>query len=709
MSASFFSFFDAQPEVGRFFGPAEDTPPLGAMVAVVSHSYWSNVLGGRDPVGLSLQIGSLKYTVIGVAPKGFVGTVQGSPPDFFIPITTVAANLDRSNADTYFTRYQWDWVEILVRRRPGVSVAEASADLTRGWTRSRQLQRAINPVLLPDSVAHPNAIAGAVRSAAGPDAGLESRVLLWVTGVAGIVLLIACANVANLMVARSLRRRREIAVRLALGVSRLRLAGQFLTEGLLLAGLGMVAGLLMAQWAGVAIRGLLLPEGSPFNLNRDWRTIGVAAGCGLLAAVVTSIGPAVLAIRSDVGGSLKAGAREGTHRRSRLRAALLVTQGALSVALLVGAGLFVRSLRNVLAIPLGYDASTVIEIIPDFRGQTMDSSQQVAVRRRLLEEAERIPGVEAAARVNSRLFGTNTTTLKVPGIDSVARLGRFNVQLSTPGYFSVMGTRIIRGRGFNASDGEGSPPVTVVSAAMGRALWPGEDPLGKCMQISWRPETRIAEQPCTTVVGIAEDAAQQGLLDAERFMYYLSVDQVAPGWVSTILVRMADGEIDRDLERVRRAMQAAMPGDGFVVVRPLQEVVDDQRRSWILGATLFSAFGGLALLVAAVGLYGVIAYTVARRMHELGVRIALGARGGHIVRMIVLQGVSYAAAGAGVGLLLAAITSHWLEPLLYKESPRDPVTYAVVGGIMVAVGLVAGAVPSLRAVRADPNQALRVE
>jgi putative ABC transport system permease protein len=708
VSASFFGFFDAPPAQGRYFGPAEDETPSGALVAVLSHEYWTGALGGEAVLGRELQIGSLRYRVIGVAPKGFVGVVQGRAPELFVPVTTLPANLDPSSRSTYYTDYRWDWVEMIARRKPGVSEAEAAADLTGAWIRSRQAQRVIAPQLLPDSVSRPRVVAGPVKDAAGPDPGLESRVLLWVTGVAAVVLLIACANVANLMLTRALRRRREIAIRLALGVSRLRLAGQFLIEGLLLATLGAAAGMVAAQWAGTVIRSLLLPEGSSFDLSTDWRTIAVAGVCALLATVVTAIGPAFVALHSSVGPTLKAGAREGTWRRSRLRSALLVTQGALSVVLLVGSGLFVRSLSNVLAIPLGYDATRVLEVYPDFRTLELDSAGLVNVRRRLLAEAERIPGVVAAARVNGRLFGTNTTRLRVAGIDSVERLGRFNMQLTTPRYFEVMQTRILRGRGFTPQDGEGAPPVTVVSAAMARVLWPGEDPLGRCIEVGWGADG-IATSPCTLVVGVAEDAAHQGLLDEERFMYYLNVDQVLPGSIARMFLRMANGDMEVQAERVRRALQAVMPGDGFVVVRPLQDAVDDQRRSWRLGATLFTVFGSLAAVVAAVGLYGVMAYGVAQRMHELGVRIALGARSGHIVRMVMLRGVAYAAASVGIGLLLAAFASRWVEPLLYRASPRDPLTYGAVGGLMLVVGVVAGLGPSMRAVRADPNWALRVE
>jgi predicted permease len=534
-------------------------------------------------------------------------------------------------------------------------------------------------------------------------------VLVWATGVAAIVLIIACANVANLMLARVLRRRREIAVRLALGVSRARLMGQFVLEALLLATLGIVAGLIAAQWGGSGIRQLLLPEGSTFNLSSDWRTIGVAAICALAAALLTTVGPAIMASRSDVTSSLKAGMRAGTWQRSRLRSTLLVMQGALSVVLLIGAGLFIRSLNNVLNIPLGYDASRVVEIYPDFRGLELDGASRAAELSRLLTAAQSIPATQAAARVDGGVFSDNTTTLRVAGIDSVEQLGRFNVQVVSTGYFDVMLTRIIAGRAFDERDGAGSQPVSVVSSSMARELWPGRDPIGQCMEVAWSAAANIPVAPCTMVIGVAEDVAFRSRPDQQRFRYYLNFEQVSPTWASRMIVRLSGRATARELERVRGAMQAAMPGDGFVVVRPLQEIVDDHSRSWRLGATLFIAFGGLALAVAAVGLYGVIGYTVAQRMQELAMRVALGARSGHIARLVLKQGVGFALAGVAVGLTIAAVTAPRMESLLYKLSPRDPVVFVTVCVTMIVVGVVASAVPALRAMRADPNRALRSE
>jgi putative ABC transport system permease protein len=709
VSGSFFEFFDAHPVRGRFFTTAEDSVPQGAMVAVISHALWRTEFASGEVTGRTLKVGMLDYTIIGVAPPGFVGTAAGGAPDVFVPITTVPANLGPWSLRGYYTEYRWDWTQVLVRRRPGVTVEAAGESLTSAYIRSRAAARIVNPRMLPDSVVRPRAIAGAVKTAAGPGAGPESRVLLWVSGVAGIVLLIGCASVANLMLARVIRRRREITVRLALGVSHGRLAAQLLTESLVLALLGCGAGLLAAQWGGVAIRRMLLPEGSSFMLAGDWRTLGVALACAVITALLTVIGPAVVATRTDIAGMLKAGVREGTHQRSRAQTGLLLVQVALSVVLLVGAGVFVGSLRNARAVPLGYDARPVIEVIPDLRGHQVDNDAFPALRGRLLDAAQAIPGVEYASYANSRPFFTNTALLRVPGIDSVANLGRFNLQIASPDFFNVMQTRLLRGRGLAEADHAGSAPVAVVSEAMAAALWPGDEPLGRCIHVSLGDQPPAVAPPCISVVGIAENTAQQSLVDDERLMYYLPVEQVPMNHIYAMLLRMSGPRPLAQLERVRRELSRAMPGDGYVTVRALQEVVDDQSRSWRLGATLFVAFGGLALVVAVVGVYGVISYGVAGRAHELGVRVALGARPGDLVRLVVAQGVRLALAGTAIGLSLALLAARWVQPLLFQQSATDPAIYAAIGGALIGVAAVASLLPALRAARTDPNTALRAD
>jgi hypothetical protein len=341
----------------------------------------------------------------------------------------------------------------------------------------------------------------------------------------------------------------------------------------------------------------------------------------------------------------------------------------------------------------------------------MDTLERVAFRNRLLAAAQSIPGVEYAARVNGLPFGTSTVDLFVPGMDSVQRFGRFNYQTSSPDLFKVLGTRIIRGRPLNQWDREDSPPVTVVSESMSRVLWPGLDPIGQCLQVG--DETA----PCTTVVGVAEDAVQSSITDSERFLYYLSdaqplwdpvtrrVSGLRPG--NRILLRMSGSNPTAYAERVRLALQRMMPGQAYVTVSPLEDLVNTQRRSWQLGATMFVAFGVLALLVAAVGLYGVIGYNVAQRMHELGVRIALGAQSRDIAKLVVGQGIYFAAAGVVVGLGVAFVAARWIQPLLFHESATDPFIYTGVGAMIVVVALIASAIPAMRATRADPNTALR--
>ena len=704
VNATFFRFFDAPPALGRYFVAAEDTTPRGADVAVLGYGFWKSELGGRNVLGEVLQVGNIPATIVGVAPEGFAGVDDANPPAVYIPITTYAGSqpTERTNPK-YYTRYNWGWMEMMVRRKPGVTVEQASRDLSQAYARSWNAEREIEPTLTPAEIAKPNAIAGAMKLGAGPDPSLEARTALWVTGVAAIVLLIACANVANLFLARALRRQREIAVRLALGVSRRRLMMQTLTESLVLSLIGSAAGLLVAQWGGLAIRRLLIAsEGASVDVMTDWRTLGVAVGAAMVAGLLTGLAPALLSGRGDPARSLKAGPREGTYHRSRTRATLLVLQGALSVVLLVGAGLFVRSLGNVKAMRMGYDAEPLLLVTRNMRGMDMSDSARAQLGRTLLAAAQEIPGVESAVWMSSVPFwSTSSTNLYVPGIDSVRKLGRFTYQTATTDYFSTMGTRILRGRGFTEADRANAPMISVVSDGMAKVLWPGKDALGQCMRV------RADTMPCTTVVGIAEDMVQGDLTSDKKYQYYLPLEQASPGG-GFVMVRMR-GNPAAQQEAVRKAMQRVMPGQSYVTTKPFIEIVDQQRRSWQLGATMFVAFGVLALVVAAVGLYGVIGYNVTQRMHELGVRVALGAQARDILRLVVGQGVRFGLAGVALGTLLAYAASRWLEPLLFQQSPRDPVVYTAVGAVLVLVALAASGAPAVRASRADPNTALRSE
>jgi hypothetical protein len=297
---------------------------------------------------------------------------------------------------------------------------------------------------------------------------------------------------------------------------------------------------------------------------------------------------------------------------------------------------------------------------------------------------------------------TSNTTLFVPGIDSVARLGVFTYQATTPDYFRTMGTRILRGRGFTAEDRLGAPHVAVVSESMASVLWPQRDALGQCFRL------RSDTTPCLTVIGVAEDMVQRNITATQRYHYYMPIEQFTRTFGNGMVLRLR-GDPVIEAETIRASLQRVMSGGSYLTVQPLREIVENEQRSWRMGATMFVAFGVLALIVAAVGLYGVIGYNVTQRMHELGVRVALGAQRGDILRLVIGQTSRIAFVGIVVGIVGAVLASRWIQPLLFRQSATDPRVYAAVGATMLLVALVAGAMPAFRAARADPNMALRAE
>ncbi len=704
VSASLFELFDAPPALGRYFGPAEDSVPEGSPVVVLSHALWQTRYGGRpDVLGTGLQIGPVVYTVVGVAPAGFVGVQEGPPPAAFIPITTYGAHVEWTpDRAAYYTKYDWGWMELLVRRKAGVSEAAAAADLSQAYQRSYAVERTGDAELPPATIAHPRAIVSPIQTERGPNQTTVGKVAQWVGGVALIVLLIACANVANLLLARALRRRREIGLRLALGVSRTRLFAQLLTESVLLATLGGAAGLLVAHWGGSLLRSLFLPDAGGTRALIDWRTVAFAGLATLAVGVLTGLAPILQARRTDVGGALRIGAREGTYQRSRTRTALLLVQGALSVLLLVGAGLFVRSLHQVRNIRLGYDVDPILYVDLNLRGLALSPDRRAQLARRLLAEAQTYPEVEhASLAVTLPFWLSRSTDLFVPGIDSVGRLGHFGLQAGSPDYFATMGTRILRGRGITAADGKNAPGVLVVNEAMADVLWPGQDPLGRCVKIE------ADTVPCSTVVGVAENIRNRNITAGGEYFYYLSAEQFRPQF-DDLVIRVRGRAADQ-AETIRKRLQTLMPGTSYVTATPFRDMVDPNLRSWELGATMFLAFGLLALVLAGVGLYSVIAYNVAQRTQELGLRIALGASLADLLRLVLGEGIRFALLGLGIGGLLALWGSRWLGPLLYAESPRDPLVFGVVAAVLLMVAAVASAVPAWRAATVDPNVALRTD
>ena len=698
-SADYFELFDARPVLGRFFTADEDSVPVGKPVAVLGYTFWQTEFGGRsDVLGKTIRVDRGLCTIIGVAPDGFTGMTDQGVPALYMPITAFAWGM---RGRDYSKNYNWGWLELVVRRKPGISLADANADLNSAYRQSVIAEWDQSRKKVDLGATRPSAFLAPVQLGRGPEAGQDAKVVVWVGGVALIVLLVACANVANLLLSRAVKRRREIALRLALGVSRGRLIRQLLTESLVLATFGGLVGLVAAQWGGAALRVLFLSD-QPAGVITDTRTLGVALVATLGAAVLTGIVPALIGSRSDLARSLTGAARDSGAARARARTALLVFQAALSVVLLVGAGLFVRSLQNVRAMRLGYDVGPVAIVSMNLRGTKLSPDETNLLGNRLVDAARAVPGVAVVSPVVSVPFWSNEgRSLYVQGVDSVQKLGRFILQAGTPEYFRAAGTRMLRGRGFDAADGQNAPRVMVIGDGMAKLLWPGQDPIGKCVRIN------ADTAPCTTVVGVAEEMRMRTLADVREHTYYLPIAQYndVP---NALLVRVAGDAADYSAP-IRRALQPLMPGAAYVNVQPLRELVDPRMRGWQFGATMFLAFGGLALALAAVGLYSVMAYGVAQRQKELGVRLALGASRASVVRLVVRGGVRMVVVGIGVGALVALAASHWVGALLFEESPKDPLVYAAVSGVLVIVAIVATALPAFGASRVDPNTALRAE
>jgi predicted permease len=398
--------------------------------------------------------------------------------------------------------------------------------------------------------------------------------------------------------------------------------------------------------------------------------------------------------------------REGMYRHARLRTTLLVFQTMLSVVLLIGAGLFTRSLSAVRALRLGYDVDPLVVARYAPRGVKLSPVEVSALGDRLVAEARTIPGVvNASLNISIPFNSSEGRSIYVAGIDSIRKLGRFQLQAGSPEFFSTTGTRVLRGRAFTADDRGDAPRVVVVSEAMGKVLWKGDDPIGKCIRIG------RDTMPCTTVIGIAENTRSRGLTDDNELTYYMPMAQyrvVFGPTTPTLYVRVRN-RADDYAETIRARLQRVVPGPGYVMTTPFHTLVDPTRQSWESGATMFMAFGGLALALAAIGLYAVIAFSVSQRTQELGVRIALGALPRDVLRLVVAEGARVTVVGVAIGVGIALMASRGIAPLLFGVSARDPLVYATVGLVLIGVGVAASLIPASRAARVDPNTALRVE
>ncbi len=686
VSASFFPLLGVRPALGRFFTADEDRPG-GPAIVVLSFGLWRSAFGGDSAViGRQLQMGRGSYTVIGVAPDRFTG-VELQNVDAWVPI---AAATPEFMGPSYMNRGSY-YLQIIGRLGSGGAATAA---------------RQATLVLRADDVysgRDSNAVVllGPVQHARGPEMSKDAKVSIWLAAVAIIVLLVACANVANLLLARSLQRQRDVAIRVALGAGRWRLTRQVLIESLVLAIAGGIAALFVTLWAGPLIRAFLLPNTPALTEPLDARVIAFTAVVALLTGIVTGVVPAWQLARRDLTPALKAGAGEGRYQRSRLRSALLVAQVALTVVLIIGAGLFTRSLRNVEGQNFGFDPVHTLLVTIDLRAAGYTPAQINAVHLQILARLEALPGIEAAAATLAHPLGYATGCwVSVPGQDSIPQLstGGPYCQQVTPGYFAATGTPV-RGRAFTSADRGGA--VAIVNETMARLLWPRENAIGKCF-VPGDAKT------CAEVIGVVPDARRFQAVEDASMTFYVPFSGDSNRNITALVVRVR-GRPEDWITTVRSAIQETAPNLPFASVTPLADLLAPSIRPWRLGTAMFGGFALLALVLSAVGLYGVLAYIVTQRTHEMGVRVAMGAQRWDVQRLMVSQGVRVAAIGAALGALVGIVAGRVLSSLLYGVSPRDPLVLFAAVVVPIVVAAVASYLPARRASRVDPVVALRYE
>jgi predicted permease len=684
-SASYFPLLGVRPALGRFYGEDEDRLG-GPSVAVLSHEFWRSAFGGDSGVvGRALPLGRGSYTIVGVAPRGFTG-VNLQSVDVWAPLTTSTAEL----LGPYYLNAGSHFLQVIGRLGP-----VARADAERRATAAFRAQPHYGE---DDSTAV--ALLGPIQQARGPERSDNAKISLWLTAVSLIVLLVACANVANLLLAHALTRQREIAVRLALGSGWWRLTRQVIVESIVLALFGGIAALLVTLWGGPLIRTYLLQDTAVASAPLDGRVVLFTGLIAILTGLLAGAIPAWELRRGDITPALKAGAGEGRYQRSRLRAGLLVGQIALTVVLVVGAGLFVRSLRNVEGQDFGIDLNHTLLVTTDLRAAGYSSAEINRAYSRMLESVQAFPGVEAAAATVGHPFGSHIAcSASVPSRDSMPQLptGGPYCQQVTPAYFAALGTPV-RGRAFTAADR--GAPVAVVNQTMARLLWPGEDAVGKCFVRS--------DKRCYEVVGVVPNPRRFSAVEDVSMIFYEPFAGDSSEFITALVLR-AKGRPDDLIAPVRNVVQATVANLPYVNITPISNLVAPSIRPWQLGSTMFGAFALLALVLSAVGLYGVLAYTVAQRTHEMGVRVAMGAQRWDVLRLMILHGVGITALGAGLGALVALAAGQVLSSLMYGVSPRDPLVLFAAALLPIVVSGVASYVPAVRASRVDPVVALRYE
>ncbi len=695
VTADFFPLMGVRPALGRTILPEEDKPGANNVV-MLSHSLWQKRYGGEaNIVGRQLLLSGEKYTVVGVMPAGF--QFLDSKVGLFVPIAFTAEELASRGRH---------YLEVVARLKPGVTVAQADAEV-----------KTIHQRIARDFPEQAGRISGFVLPLREQLAGDMRRPLLVLLVAVGFVLLIACGNIANLLLSRAASRRREMAVRAALGASRLRIVRQLLIEGLLLSAVGAVCGLLIATWS-FAFSQRLIPDGLALSatLNLDPKVLGFTLLVTLLTTVLFGLVPAFQISKIDLNLALKqGGGRSGLNAGgNRLRSAMVVTEVALALVLLVGAGLLIQTfvkLRDQYSSLQAENVLTLRTVLP--RNKYADHAQRVTFYKQALDRVKALPGVVSAGYSTSvplaEKGGTSGFLIEGRAIEQATAGGEAydanHRQVSTD-YLKTMGIPLRRGRPFTESDNDQAIKVAIINETMARQFWPGEDALGKRFTMD-----DPAKGIWITIVGVAGDVRQMGIdepVKAEMYFPYQQ-DNDSAFYAPRDLVIRSSGDPLSLVAAASNEIHQIDPNQPISNVRTMADVLGEETQSRSLGMTLLTVFAGLALLLATLGIYGVLAYFVVQHTQEIGVRMALGAQRGNILALVLKKGMTLTLLGVAIGLAIAFVLTRLMASLLYGVGASDPLTFAAIAVLLTTVAFFACYLPARRAAKVDPMVALTYE
>ena len=696
VSANYFDAIGVRPVLGRGFAPEEELGRSAHPVVVISHQLWKDRFRS-DPaiIGKTQMLNGQPHTIVGVAPEGFYGTFVGYPFQFWVP----ASMQERFDSSGYKLEDRGArWIEGFVRLKPGVTAAQAQAEISGV---ASQLEAAY-----PETDRGRGIKLVPLWQSPFNNSGLLLPTLEVALAVVFFVLLIACANVGNLMLVRSFARRHEMTIRLAIGADRRRLLKQLLTEGLILSSVAAGGGLLLALWCRNALVRIIPPRGVQMRIagDIDWRVLALSAAVCLISTLLFGLVPAIQSSKVDLAGALKSesGGVVSARHGSWIRSGLVVLQVALSFILLVGSGLLIQSLQRIRRSSPGFSTQGVLLTSVNLFAAGYDMPRARNFQDQLLDRVETLSGVESAAYARIAPFSYRTYSSAPVAVDGyqVPPDQQPTVEYNevSPAYFRTLGIPLVSGREFTPADDANAQLVAIVNETMVTQYWRGENPVGKRLKVKDR---------WITVAGVAKAAKYGNLMESQKPFFYVPLRQ-NPSTQVALFVRTPQGP-ETIAPALIREVHALDPALAPYEVITMQENVERSTTSQHVAVTLLSGFGALALLLAGIGLYGVMSYAVSQSRRELGLRMALGATPSHLLRLVMSRGVTLTAGGVALGAGAALLLTRLLGYLLYKVSPRDPMSFALAFAVMIIAALAASLIPAWRATKTDPVRALRAE